>query len=176
MNYAKIDTCSMTNGDGMGVDLFVSGCSLCCRGCFNKKAQDPQYGQEFTEDTLDTLLDALKSPYIERLSILGGDPLEPYNKHAVEQILKRVRDVYGDTKRIWLWTGRTYEDIKDEPILDYVDVLIDGKFELDKKEKHAYHGSSNQRVFRIFNEGSCGHYASIVRQGSPFRDERKALS
>lgn len=176
MNYAKLDTCSMTNGDGMGVDLFVSGCSLCCRGCFNKKAQDPQYGQEFTEDTLDTLLDALKSPYIERLSILGGDPLEPYNKHAVEQILKRVRDVYGDTKRIWLWTGRTYEDIKDEPILDYVDILIDGKFELDKKEKHAYHGSSNQRVFRIFHRVSCGHDAEIVRQGSPFRDERKALS
>lgn len=170
MNYAKLDTCSMTNGDGMGVDLFVSGCSLNCRGCFNKKAQDPHYGQEFTEDTMDTLLDALKSPYIERLSVLGGDPLEPCNEHAVEQILKRVRGVYGDTKKIWLWTGRTYEDIKGSPVLDYVDVLIDGKFELDKKERHEYRGSSNQRIFRIFNNGSCRHDARVIRQGSPFGD------
>lgn len=176
MNYAKLDTCSMTNGDGIGVDLFVSGCSLDCRGCFNWKAQNPFYGTPFTEDTINTLLDALKSPYIERLSILGGDPLEPYNEPVVEQILKRVRGAYGNTKKIWLWTGRTYEDIKDKPILNYVDVLIDGKFELDKKEKHEYHGSINQRVFRIFHRVSCGHDAEIVQQGSPFRDERKALS
>lgn len=148
MNYAKLDTCSMVNGDGLGVDLFVSGCSLGCKGCFNKKAQDPSYGAPFTEETMHTLLDALESPYIQRLSLLGGDPLEPCNIAAITQIVKTVRGVYGDSKKIWMWTGRLYADVRHLPVMKYIDVLIDGPFELDKKiVRGKYFGSENQRIY-----------------------------
>lgn len=147
MNYSGINTCDSTNGDGLRVSLFVSGCSLHCKGCFNKDAWDKNYGKEFTEETMDTILEALRSPWIDGLSILGGDPLEDYNIPTVNYIVCLVKELYPE-KTIWLWTGRKYENIKDIPLLDSVDVLITEPF-IERKKCHGkYYGSSNQCVYR----------------------------
>jgi anaerobic ribonucleoside-triphosphate reductase activating protein len=99
---------------------------------------------------MDTLLEALRSPWIEGLSILGGDPLEPYNVPSVSRIVAIVKELCPE-KSIWLWTGRKYEDIKDEEVLKYIDVLVDGPFIERKKvtEQGKYYGSTNQRIIRI---------------------------
>ena len=147
MNYAGLNTCDSTNGDGLRVSLFVSGCSLHCKGCFNKEAWDKNFGKEFTEETLNTIIEALRSPYIDGLSILGGDPLEPYNIPTVSHLVALVKKMLPE-KTIWLWTGRKYENIKDLALLNYVDVLITDPF-IERKKCHGkYFGSSNQRVFR----------------------------
>lgn len=156
MNYSGINTCDSSNGDGLRVSLFVSGCSLHCKGCFNKDAWDKNYGKEFTEETMDTLLEALRSPWIEGLSILGGDPLEPYNVPSVSRIVAIVKELCPE-KSIWLWTGRKYEDIKDEEVLKYIDVLVDGPFIERKKvtEQGKYYGSTNQRIIRIHEKNEA---------------------
>lgn len=156
MNYSGLNTCDSSNGDGLRVSLFVSGCSLHCKGCFNKDAWDKNYGKEFTEETMDTLLEALRSPWIEGLSILGGDPLEPYNVPSVSRIVAIVKELCPE-KSIWLWTGRKYEDIKDEEVLKYIDVLVDGPFIERKKvtEQGKYYGSTNQRIIRIHEKNEA---------------------
>lgn len=147
MNYSGINTCDSTNGEGLRVSLFVSGCSLHCKGCFNKVAWDKNYGKEFTEETMNTLIEALRSPWIDGLSILGGDPLEDYNIPTVTHIVRLVKELCPE-KTIWLWTGRKYENIKDIPLLDSVDVLITEPF-IERKKCHGkYYGSSNQCVYR----------------------------
>lgn len=155
MNYSGINTCDSTNGDGLRVSLFVSGCSLHCKGCFNKEAWDKNYGKEFTEETMDTLIEALRSPWIDGLSILGGDPLEDYNIPTVNYIVCLVKELYPE-KTIWLWTGRKYENIKDIPLLNCVDVLITEPF-IERKKCHGkYYGSSNQCVYRKLTGGVKG--------------------
>lgn len=153
MNYSGLNTCDTANGPGVRVSLFVSGCSLHCKGCFNKEAWNRQYGKPFTDETLNTLLEALREPYVDGLSLLGGDPLEPYNEAVVERICSLVRDRFPD-KTIWLWTGRKYEEVKDKPIMKYIDVLVDGpfieKFKINEQGK--YYGSSNQRIIPIHQE------------------------
>lgn len=153
MNYSGINFCDTANGPGVRVSLFVSGCSLHCKGCFNKEAWDRQFGKPFTDETLNTLLEALREPYVDGLSLLGGDPLEPYNEAVVERICSLVRDRFPD-KTIWLWTGRKYEEVKDKPIMKYIDVLVDGPFieKFKTNEQGKYYGSSNQRVITIYRE------------------------
>lgn len=153
MNYSGINLCDTANGPGVRVSLFVSGCSLHCKGCFNKEAWDRQYGKPFTDETLNTLLEALREPYVDGLSLLGGDPLEPYNEAVVERICGLVKEKFPD-KTIWLWTGRKYEEVKDKPIMKYIDVLVDGPFieKFKTNEQGKYYGSSNQRVITIYRE------------------------
>lgn len=147
MNYSGLNTCDSTNGDGLRVSLFVSGCSLHCKGCFNKDAWNKDYGKEFDSKTLETLLEALRSPWVDGLSILGGDPLEDYNAPTVAFIAALVKECYP-TKTIWLWTGRKFENIKDMPLMKYVDVVITEPF-IERKKCHGkYYGSSNQCVYR----------------------------
>lgn len=148
MNYSGINFCDTANGPGVRVSLFVSGCSLHCKGCFNKQAWNRNYGKEFTSDTLESILSALESPYIDGLSILGGDPLEDYNEAIVAHICGSVKK-YFPNKSIWLWTGRKYGNVKDHPIMEYVDVLVDGPFIERKKCNERYKGSSNQRIIRL---------------------------
>ena len=156
MNYSGLNTCDSTNGDGLRVSLFVSGCSLHCKGCFNKDAWNKNYGKEFTDEAMDTLLEALRSPWIDGLSILGGDPLEPYNIPTVNYIVALVKQLYP-TKTIWLWTGRKYEQIKHlKALLKNVDVLITEPFIERKKCYGKYYGSSNQCVYRRSSEEAEG--------------------
>lgn len=154
MNYSGLNLCDTANGPGVRVSLFVSGCSLHCKGCFNQEAWDPCYGQLFCSHTLGIILEALKEPHIEGLSILGGDPMEKYNRPKVGLVCASVKALYPD-KSIWLWTGRKFDEIKYYGhILDYVDVLICNPFIEHLKCKGKYYGSSNQRAYRKSPDGT----------------------
>ena len=156
MKYAKIKKCDVSNGPGVRVSLFVSGCNRHCEGCFNEEAWDFEYGDEFTNKEIDEIINFLEPSYISGLSILGGEPLELINQKGIIPLLKKVREVYKDKKNIWLYTGYTYEDILKMPnqeikeILKLIDVLVDGEFKEDLKDPLLYfRGSSNQRIIDV---------------------------
>lgn len=157
MNIAGIQTFDIANGPGIRATLFVSGCRNNCKGCFNKEAQSFDYGHEMTTTDMETLLETLKNPRIQGLTILGGEPLEPENQPDVYCVIKTVRETYPE-KDIWLFTGFVYETLSDtranteylEPILESIDVLVDGPFMLDKRDVTLkFRGSSNQRLIDI---------------------------
>lgn len=153
MNYAEIHYFDIANGPGVRVSLFVSGCPHHCKGCFNAVTWDKEYGKPFTRENENEIIHFLNNfDYIEGFSVLGGEPLAPYNLEGVKNICKRVKEETG--KPIWMWTGYVYENLSDEQkdILEYVDVLIDGPFIEEMKDyKIQYAGSSNQRVLRLKN-------------------------
>ena len=151
MNYAKIYTCDISNGPGWRVSIFVSGCRQHCPGCFNKETWDFKYGKEFTGKTMLELMDHISNPHIRGISILGGDPFEDENIKTVTDICKAVKRNFPE-KDIWVWTG--YDFIEDKlikyPIMQYIDVLVDGRFEEGLKDlRLKYRGSSNQRVIDV---------------------------
>ena len=156
MKYAKIKKCDVSNGPGVRVSLFVSGCNRHCKGCFNEEAWDFEYGDDFTNKEIDEIINFLEPSYISGLSILGGEPLELINQKGILPLLQKVREVYKDKKTIWLYTGYTYEDILKMPnqeikeILKLIDVLVDGEFKEDLKDPLLYfRGSSNQRIIDV---------------------------
>lgn len=150
MRYANIKNLSIENGPGIRVSLFVSGCRRHCKGCFNEVAQSFEYGTRFGSETLVELLRLLSNPHIKGLSILGGEPLEPENRVTVLDICKAVRVAFGDEKTIWMWTGYSWEDVKDLPVMEYLDVLVDGPFVEEQKNLCLpYCGSENQRVIDV---------------------------
>lgn len=164
MNYINIDKCDTANGTGIGVVLWVSGCNCHCHGCHNPQTWDFNAGQPFTEDTMQELLDALNKPYISRLTLSGGHPLESQNLETVYQIVKTVKEKFPN-KKIWLYTGYTWEEILNNDrenkrantnsispldIVRCCNILVDGKYEKDKRDiSLAFAGSSNQRVIDI---------------------------
>lgn len=146
MNYIGLNKYDTANGDGIRVSLFVSGCTLKCKGCFNPDSHDFNAGKLFTNDILNEIIAELKKPHIKGFSLLGGDPLEHRIFNDVYNIVKTVKSQVPD-KDIWLWTGRIYDKVKDNRILDYVDVLIDGPFKENLKDPNLkYRGSSNQNI------------------------------
>lgn len=151
MNYIGLNTCDTANGPGVRVSLFVSGCTLRCKGCFNEESWDFNAGKPFTEETLRRILNAMDDDFVEGLSLLGGDPMEEANRDEVLHIVKAVREKFGREKSIWLWTGRRREKLEGSPILDYVDTLVDGPFieQLKVEGKGLWYGSSNQRVIAL---------------------------
>lgn len=155
MNYGKIKHFDTANGVGIRTSLFVSGCTNHCKGCFQPETWDFNYGQEFTDETIKEILDSIDNEHIAGLSILGGDPLEYNNLEMVNKLIDEFRKRFGFTKDIWMWTGYVLEDIMGEDTRELnkidvarkVDVLVDGRFEIKKKDlKLKYRGSSNQRV------------------------------
>lgn len=159
MNYATIKWADVANGPGVRVSLFVSGCTHHCPGCFNEEAWDFCYGQPFTREVEDKIIEALDHPYIKGLSLLGGEPFEPANQEALLPFLRRVKERYPD-KSIWCYSGYTLDvdlwgegrarcEYTDE-ILSLLDVLVDGEFVEDKKELSLrFRGSSNQRILDV---------------------------
>ncbi|MGM9970860.1 MAG: anaerobic ribonucleoside-triphosphate reductase activating protein [Anaeroplasmataceae bacterium] len=146
MRYHDITKCDMLNGDGIRVVLWVSGCSHNCEGCHNPITHDPNDGVYFDSDALKELLDALKEKYVEGLTLSGGDPLYISNREEITNICKIVKKELPD-KNIWLYTGYNYEEISDLDILNYIDVLVDGPFIIDKLSPNKkWVGSHNQRV------------------------------
>lgn len=149
MHYGNIKDLDIANGPGCRVSLFVSGCRNHCKGCFQPETWDFNYGKEFTSETLSKLMRLLDNPHIKGLSILGGDPLEPENADTIESICI-LANIYFQEKDIWMWTGYHWEDVKDLPVIRYIDVLVDGPFiESQKNLCLAYRGSSNQRVIDV---------------------------
>ena len=159
MNYASIRKCDIANGEGVRVSLFVSGCTHHCKGCFNEEAQDFNYGEPFTAEIEAELFDALEPSHIAGLTILGGEPMEPSNQVALLPFLRRFREKFGNTKTLWIYTGCTIEQLKDNSsrwytdvtseILEITDVLVDGPFIEELKDiSLQFRGSSNQRIIR----------------------------
>lgn len=152
MKYAKIRKLDVTNGPGIRTTLFVSGCTHNCKDCFNKEQQDFNYGEEFTKEIEDEFIEYTKARQIKGVNILGGEPMQQVKDNTLLNLLKRIR--METNKPIWLWSGYTLEEIlRDEKrleILKEVDVLIDGRFEADKRDiMLKYRGSSNQRVIDV---------------------------
>jgi anaerobic ribonucleoside-triphosphate reductase activating protein len=133
------------------VSLFVQGCSFNCPGCFNTVAKDFSGGTEFTDQTLQLLLELTEPSYVSGLSILGGEPLHPRNRRDVLDLVRKLKTVYPD-KTVWLWTGFLWEDVADDLLGSGVDVLVDGQFKEELKDlRLKYRGSSNQRVIDVTN-------------------------
>ena len=143
MNYIGLNKFDTANGPGIRVSLFVSGCTLHCKGCFNKESWDFNAGKRFTEDTLNEIFEALDNPYIDGLSILGGDPFEKQNVIEVMHIVSSVRWRFPK-KTIWIWSGRKFEKLNEDvdcsTVLCFCDVLVDGQFieHLKTNEKGVY--------------------------------------
>ena len=159
MNYASIRKCDIANGEGIRVSLFVSGCTHRCRGCFNPEQWDFDYGRPFAADTENEILEALDNDFIDGLTILGGEPMEPENQRALVPFLRRLRERFGTGKNIWVYTGCVLEselksetrwrtEVTDE-FLAMIDVLVDGPFLESKKDiSLRFRGSSNQRIIK----------------------------
>lgn len=156
MNYATIKNCDIANGPGVRVSLFVSGCTHRCPGCFNEVAWDFHYGQPFTEETVESILNMLRPSYIRGLTLLGGEPFEPQNQAGVVSLLRRVRKELPE-KTIWAFSGYLFEkDILSGRLgdtseyLSYLDVLVDGPFIQEKKNLSLrFRGSENQRIIDV---------------------------
>ncbi len=150
MRYNKIRKMDISNGEGIRVSIFMQGCSFNCEGCFNKETHDFNSGIEFTNDTINRILELASKDYIVGLSILGGEPLHPKNIEGTTLLAKKFKAKYPD-KTIWVWSGFLFDkDLKDKEILKYIDVLIDGQFKIDLySPKLKWKGSSNQRVIDV---------------------------
>ena len=160
MNYMSIITNDIANGSGICVSLFVSGCPHKCKGCFNPEAWDYEAGQPFTEETMEEICDAIEANGILRnFSILGGEPLAPHNRTCVAEIIDTIRERYGNSIKIYIWTGYIIEDLIKENdielnyILSNINVLIDGPYVEELRDITLYlRGSSNQRIIDLKEE------------------------
>ena len=149
MNYCGLNKNDIANGDGVRVSLFVSGCRNRCKGCHNPEAWDFSYGQQFTNETEDEIIEALRPSWIQGLSVLGGEPCEEENEPVLIPFLKRVKRECPNSDT-WLFSGYTYEILQGSEILQYVDVLVDGPFLLEQKDiSLQFRGSRNQRILRL---------------------------
>ena len=149
----------MANGPGVRISLFVSGCTHRCKGCFNEVAWDFDYGQPFTQETIEEILNMLAPPHIAGITLLGGEPFEPQNQPALLDLLRQIKAKMPE-KSIWAFSGYLFEkdilagrlgpkEITQE-FVSYLDVLVDGPFILEKKDLMLrFRGSSNQRLIDV---------------------------
>ena len=179
MRYAQIREMDISNGPGVGISLFVQGCHFHCKGCFNQETWDFNGGKEWTPSIECKFLKLADKPYIKRISILGGEPLDDENVNEILALVKKIREVYPD-KQIWVFTGYMLEDIvrgyrantdnmwlRKLAVINSIDVLKDGQFELDKQDINhkqvLWAGSSNQRLIDVkttFSSGQLTLYKS----------------
>ena len=159
MNYATIKNCDIANGPGVRVSLFVSGCTHRCPGCFNEVAWDFDYGQPFTQETVDAILSMLAPNHIRGLTLLGGEPFEPQNQPAILDLLRQVKAKFPE-KSVWAYSGYLFDrDILagrlgpreiTEEYVSYLDVLVDGPFVQSRKNLSLrFRGSDNQRLIDV---------------------------
>ena len=158
MNYATIKYNDISNGPGIRTSLFVSGCTHRCKGCFNSIAWDFNYGEPFDKRVEDEIMESLRQPHIKGLTLLGGEPFEPQNQGALLELTNRVRRELPN-KSIWCFSGYTIEQMltgelskceTTRPLLENIDVLVDGKFVEELKSLMLkFKGSSNQRTIMV---------------------------
>ena len=159
MNFCNIKPLDIANGCGIRVSLFVSGCTHHCKGCFQPETWDFSYGEEFTKEIENKILEHLNKPQIKGLTVLGGEPFEPENQKCLTPFLKRVKSEFPK-KDIWCYTGYLFDkellkpsrarcDFTDD-MLSYIDVLVDGRFVESKKNLMLkFRGSENQRIIDV---------------------------
>ena len=166
MNYCNIKYNDIADGEGVRTTLFVSGCTNRCKGCFQPETWDFSYGEPFTKDVEDKIIESLSPYYIDGLTLLGGEPFEPSNQVALLPFLKRVKERYPE-KSIWAFTGFVYDrDLTPggrkhthctDELLSLIDVLVDGPFILEQKSLSLqFRGSANQRVIDMQTTLSTG--------------------
>ena len=149
------------DGEGVRCSLYVSGCLFACEGCFNEATWNFRYGTPYTDELEDRILADLAQPYVQGLTLLGGEPF--VNTGVCLSLVRRVRATFGASKDIWSWTGYSYEELLlDSPdkleLLDQIDILVDGRFDLAKKDfKLQFRGSSNQRIIDVKKSRAAGH-------------------
>ena len=166
MKYQKINKSDICNGPNVRVSLFVSGCSIRCKGCFNAEAWDFKCGKEFTTDTIVELLNYLEPNYITGFSLLGGEPFDQESNLLVD-LLEQIKSKYPE-KTIWCWTGYDFDQIKDRELTKYLDVTVCGPFKLDLRDissNNLYRGSTNQYVVDV--PKSLAENRSIPLEGIP---------
>ena len=161
MNYSGIKYCDMMNGDGLRTVLFVSGCSHHCPSCHNPQTHDPRYGHQFTIGTMTEIMESLRMEFCSGLTLSGGDPLYPDNRNEVMRIVETVKGEFGNKKSIWLYTGYTWDELQKQiqdgdvtlaTILRNIDVLVDGRFVLERKRLGLHwRGSDNQKILHLVN-------------------------
>lgn len=159
MHYGEIKDCDIANGAGVRITLFVSGCRNKCPNCFQPETWDFEYGQKYTQETTDKLLKMLDKSYIDGLTILGGEPMDPANQQGVLYVIEQVREALP-YKNIWIYSGYTYEELMDEnsechtnmteEILGNIDVLVDGRYVDELRDiSLKFRGSKNQRIIDV---------------------------
>lgn len=160
MNYSEIKTIDIANGPGTRTSLFVSGCRRHCFNCFNPDTWSFSAGKAYTKETQSYILETLQPEYVHGLTILGGEPMEPENQETVCNLIKEVRQQFGDKKNIWIFSGFTYDELIDpnnpvhtqytQDILSNIDVLVDGPY-IDSSHNVAlrFRGSTNQRIIDV---------------------------
>ena len=150
MRYSQLRAYDVANGPGIRASFFVSGCTIRCKNCFNEEYQDFNFGNEWTEETTEEILEYLEDSNVEGLTILGGEPFD-----NAEDLLEIIKDLRTRTdKSIWIYSGYVFEKLIKNPvkkeILENVDVLVDGPFVEEKKDLMlAFRGSSNQRIIDL---------------------------
>ena len=150
MRYNKIRKMDISNGKGVRVSIFVQGCTFNCKNCFNPETHDFAGGKEFTDDTINRVLELCANENIEGLSILGGEPMHPKNIEGVTLLAKKFKEKFPQ-KTLWAWTGYNFENyLKDKEIVKYLDVLVDGQYVDELHDfRLKWRGSSNQRVIDV---------------------------
>ena len=150
MKYNLIRKMDISNGPGVRVSVFMQGCSFHCKNCFNSETWDFNGGKDFTDKTIDTVLDLCNKDEVKGLSILGGEPMHPSNIAGTTKLAKAFKEKYPD-KNLWVWSGFKFDkDLKDKDVLNYIDVLVDGQYVDELHDPTLkWRGSSNQRVIDV---------------------------
>jgi len=166
MRYGSIKKCDIANGIGVRTVLFVSGCTHHCKGCFQPETWDFSYGEPYTTETEDEIIDSLHPSYVNGLTLLGGEPFEPQNQRVLVGLLRRVRRELPE-KTIWSFSGYTWEELTGESrarcevtdeMLSMLDVLVDGEFVEEKRNiSLRFRGSENQRLIDVPKTRAAGH-------------------
>ncbi len=161
MRYNTIRKMDIANGPGMRVSIFMQGCTFNCKNCFNPETHDFSGGEEFNDEVIEKVLKLCEAPYVEGLSILGGEPMHPKNIDGTGKLAKAFKEKFPD-KSVWVWTGFLFENISDSETIKYIDVLVDGRF---VEELHnpllKWKGSSNQRVIDVQKSLASGKIITI---------------
>lgn len=139
----------IADGPGVRVSIFMQGCSFNCKNCFNPETHNFSGGKEFTDETINHIIDLCNNENIEGLSILGGEPMHPLNIDGTLKLAKMFKKTYPE-KNIWVWTGFLFENLKEKEVMKYIDVLVDGQY-VDELHNPTlkWRGSSNQRVIDV---------------------------
>ena len=150
IHYASIRNLDISNGEGIGVALFVQGCHFHCYNCFNTETWDFNGGKEWTPEVKEKFLELIDKSYIKRVSILGGEPMHPKNIEGTTKLAKEFKEKFPN-KTVWAWTGFNFENnLKDKEVMKYIDVLVDGQYVDEKRNPTIqWRGSENQRVIDV---------------------------
>ena len=155
MNYGAIKKCDIANGVGVRTVLFVSGCTHHCKGCFQPETWNFDYGERYTKETEDEIIESLRPDYVDGITLLGGEPFEPENQRELVKLLRRIKKELPQ-KTVWSFSGYTYEELTGDSravcevtneMLSMLDVLVDGEFVAAKRNiSLRFRGSENQRL------------------------------